>query len=78
MALLYLCIFANTIYLNYYLTNRLSLEIKLYIKDIFQKRRSPSFCKKNIYKMIKPIYIELREKYDAEILSFLNVKDRIL
>ena len=24
--------------------------------------------------MIKPIYIELREKYDAEILSFLNVK----
>ncbi|RHR64410.1 hypothetical protein DWW79_04700 [Alistipes sp. AF17-16] len=42
MALLYLCIFKQImIYLNYYLTNRLSLEIKLYIKDIFQKKKKP-------------------------------------
>lgn len=47
---------------------------KVVHKGYFPKKEEAIRFARNIYKMIKPIYIELREKYDAEILSFLNVK----
>jgi len=47
---------------------------KVVHKGYFPKKEEALRFARNIYKMIKPIYIELREKYDAEILSFLNVK----